>query len=99
MKIVLLFIVFYQFDRVFARAKKDQNRFGFMVVVRFHSYWSFESIREAGVKIDYIGGTSMRYWRYASGYNATQIDSIFHQDKFHELTILFPDLKILRKKK
>ena len=45
-------------------------------------------IEEAGIKIDYIGGTSMGAvigGLYASGYNATQIDSIFHKINFDEL--------------
>lgn len=45
-------------------------------------------LEEAGVKIDYIGGTSMGAvvgGLYASGYNATQIDSIFHKTNFNEL--------------
>jgi NTE family protein len=39
-------------------------------------------IEQAGVKIDYIGGTSMGSvigGLYASGYTATQIDSLFQQ--------------------
>src|SRR5690606_1565685 len=45
-------------------------------------------IEEAGIKIDYIGGTSMGAivgGLYASGYNATQIDSIFKSTDFDEL--------------
>ncbi|WP_230407894.1 patatin-like phospholipase family protein [Flavobacterium hydrocarbonoxydans] len=45
-------------------------------------------LEEAGVKIDYIGGTSMGAivgGLYASGYNAAQIDSIFKQTNFDEL--------------
>ena len=45
-------------------------------------------LEKAGVKIDYIGGTSMGAvvgGLYASGYNATQIDSIFHKVNFDEL--------------
>jgi NTE family protein len=45
-------------------------------------------LEEAGVKIDYIGGTSMGAvvgGLYASGYNATQIDSIFYHTNFDEL--------------
>lgn len=45
-------------------------------------------LEEAGVKIDYIGGTSMGAvvgGLYASGYNATQIDSIFQTTNFDEL--------------
>ncbi len=45
-------------------------------------------LEEAGVKIDYIGGTSMGAvigGLYASGYNASQIDSIFQATNFNEL--------------
>jgi NTE family protein len=45
-------------------------------------------LEQAGVKIDYIGGTSMGAvigGLYASGYNATQIDSIFQTTNFNEL--------------
>lgn len=45
-------------------------------------------LEKTGVKIDYIGGTSMGAiigGLYASGYNATQIDSIFRQTNFDEL--------------
>ncbi len=45
-------------------------------------------IEEAGVKIDYIGGTSMGAIvgaLYASGYSATQLDSIFRNIDFESL--------------
>ena len=45
-------------------------------------------LEEAGVKIDYIGGTSMGSvigGLYATGYNAAQIDSIFQSTNFDEL--------------
>lgn len=45
-------------------------------------------LEEAGIKIDYIGGTSMGAvvgGLYASGYNARQIDSIFTATNFDEL--------------
>lgn len=45
-------------------------------------------LEEAGVKVDYIGGTSMGAivgGLYASGYNARQIDSIFQQTDFDAL--------------
>ncbi|MBT8298423.1 MAG: patatin-like phospholipase family protein, partial [Maribacter sp.] len=45
-------------------------------------------IEEAGVKIDYIGGTSMGAIvgaLYASGYSATQLDSIFRNIDFNGL--------------
>lgn len=47
-----------------------------------------KAIEEAGVKIDYIGGTSMGAivgGLYASGYNANQIDSIFKVSDFDRL--------------
>ncbi|WP_293875596.1 patatin-like phospholipase family protein [Flavobacterium sp.] len=45
-------------------------------------------LERAGIKIDYIGGTSMGAvvgGLYATGYSATQIDSIFHNTDFDEL--------------
>ena len=45
-------------------------------------------LEEAGIKIDYIGGTSMGAvigGLYASGYNAGQIDSVFQATNFDEL--------------
>ncbi|GIZ07847.1 patatin-like phospholipase family protein [Flavobacterium sp. UMI-01] len=45
-------------------------------------------LEEAGVKIDYIGGTSMGAivgGLYATGYNAKQLDSIFRATNFDEL--------------
>ena len=45
-------------------------------------------IEEAGVSIDYIGGTSMGAIvgaLYASGYSATELDSIFRNTNFTEL--------------
>ena len=46
-------------------------------------------LEEAGVQIDYIGGTSMGAiigGLYASGYNARQLDSILRVHDFSELT-------------
>ncbi|MBP4140982.1 patatin-like phospholipase family protein [Flavobacterium sp. P4023] len=45
-------------------------------------------LEEAGVKVDYIGGTSMGAvigGLYATGYNAAQIDSIFQETDFNKL--------------
>ena len=45
-------------------------------------------VEQAGIKIDYIGGTSMGAvvgGLYASGYSATQIDSIFRTVNFDKL--------------
>ena len=49
-------------------------------------------LEKAGVKIDYIGGTSMGAvigGLYASGYNATQIDSIVRVTNFDNLLVDF----------
>jgi NTE family protein len=60
-------------------------------------------LEEAGVKIDYIGGTSMG--AVIGGLTLLDIMQLklilfFQSTNFSELTILFPDhLKILRKKK
>lgn len=45
-------------------------------------------IEEAGIKLDYIGGTSMGAIvgaLYASGYSADQLDSLFHATNFGDL--------------
>lgn len=45
-------------------------------------------LEEAGVRIDYIGGTSMGAiigGLYAAGYSANQLDSIFHETNFNIL--------------
>ena len=47
-----------------------------------------KEIEKAGIKIDYIGGTSMGAIigaLYASGYNANQLDSIFKEVDFNNL--------------
>lgn len=49
---------------------------------------ALKAIEEAGVRIDYIGGTSMGAIigaLYASGYSATQLDSIFRVVDFDQL--------------
>ncbi len=45
-------------------------------------------LEEAGVKIDYIGGTSMGAFvgaLYAAGYTAGQLDSLFRTTNFDQL--------------
>lgn len=47
-----------------------------------------KTLEEAGVRVDYIGGTSMGAvigGLYASGYTAKQLDSIFHETNFNIL--------------
>ncbi len=49
---------------------------------------AIKAIEEAGIRIDYIGGSSMGAiigGLYASGYSATELDSIFHETNFNIL--------------
>lgn len=49
---------------------------------------ALQVLEESGVRIDYIGGTSMGAIigsLYASGYSAHQLDSIFHETDFEKL--------------
>lgn len=90
-KIVLLFIVFCISLPLFLQA---QNRPKIGLVLSgggakgFAHIGVLKVLEEAGVKIDFIGGTSMGAvigGLYASGYNASQIDSIFKKTDFDEL--------------
>jgi NTE family protein len=69
--------------------KKAQNRLGLSGGGKgFAHIGVLKVLEEAGVQIDYIGGTSMGAvvgGLYASGYNASQIDSIFQTTNFDEL--------------
>jgi NTE family protein len=49
-------------------------------------------LEEAGLKIDYIGGTSMSVVGVCMWYTATQIDSIFQSTNFDELISSFQGL-------
>lgn len=49
---------------------------------------ALKALEEAGIRIDYIGGSSMGAiigGLYASGYSARQLDSIFHKTNFNIL--------------
>lgn len=90
-KIVLLFIIFCISLPLFLQA---QNRPKIGLVLSgggakgFAHIGVLKVLEEAGVKIDFIGGTSMGAvigGLYASGYNASQIDSIFKKTDFDEL--------------
>lgn len=91
-KIVLLFIALLAF--AFSHAQKDQQRPKVGLVLSgggakgFAHIGVLKVLEQAGVKIDYIGGTSMGAvvgGLYASGYNASQIDSIFKETDFDAL--------------
>lgn len=91
-KIVLLFIALLAFG--FSHAQKDPQRPKVGLVLSgggakgFAHIGVLKVLEQAGVKIDYIGGTSMGAvvgGLYASGYNASQIDSIFKETDFDAL--------------
>ena len=89
-KIALLFIVFISLA-VFSQEQK-RPKIGLVLsgggAKGFAHIGVLKVLEEAGVKIDYIGGTSMGAvigGLYATGYNASQIDSIFKATNFNEL--------------
>ena len=89
-KIALLFIVFASLT-VFSQEQK-KPKIGLVLsgggAKGFAHIGVLKVLEEAGIKIDYIGGTSMGAvigGLYASGYNASQIDSIFQATNFDEL--------------
>ena len=89
--IILLLSAFFI---CFSSFSQDQNRPKVGLVLSgggakgFAHIGVLKVLEEAGVKIDYIGGTSMGSvigGLYATGYNAAQIDSIFQSTNFNEL--------------
>jgi NTE family protein len=87
----LLIILFFSCLTLFSQ---EQNRPKIGLVLSgggakgFAHIGVLKVLEEAGVKIDYIGGTSMGAvvgGLYATGYNAAQIDSIFQSTNFDEL--------------
>lgn len=89
-KIALLFIVLASLT-VFSQEQK-KPKIGLVLsgggAKGFAHIGVLKVLEEAGVKIDFIGGTSMGAvvgGLYASGYNASQIDSIFQTTDFNEL--------------
>ncbi|TRX02219.1 patatin-like phospholipase family protein [Flavobacterium gawalongense] len=90
-KIALLFIVFCMSLTLFSQEQR-RPKIGLVLsgggAKGFAHIGVLKVLEEAGIKIDYIGGTSMGAvvgGLYASGYNASQIDSIFRSTNFDEL--------------
>jgi NTE family protein len=90
-KYILFLLVFFSGLTVFSQ-KKDRPKIGLVLsgggAKGFAHIGVLKVIEEAGIKIDYIGGTSMGAvvgGLYASGYNAAQLDSIFNKTDFDEL--------------
>ncbi|MDN3678543.1 patatin-like phospholipase family protein [Flavobacterium paronense] len=93
-KTILVFIGILFLQTVVAQdtIKKSRPRVGLVLsgggAKGFAHIGVLKVLEQAGVKIDFIGGTSMGAvvgGLYASGYNATQIDSIFYNTDFDQL--------------
>ena len=90
-KYILVLLVFFSGLSLFAQ-KKDRPKIGLVLsgggAKGFAHIGVLKVIEEAGIKIDYIGGTSMGAvvgGLYAAGYTAAQLDSIFKETDFDEL--------------
>jgi NTE family protein len=95
----ILFISFFSllssfFSTIIAQQTQEKNKPKIGLVLSgggakgFAHIGVLKVLEQAGVKIDYITGTSMGAvvgGLYASGYSATQIDSIFYNTNFDEL--------------
>jgi NTE family protein len=93
-KIILFFIYLFFLQVVCAQDTIQKNRPKIGLVLSgggakgFAHIGVLKVLEKAGVKVDFIGGTSMGAvvgGLYASGYSATQIDSIFYNTNFDEL--------------
>jgi NTE family protein len=90
-KYIFLLLVFFSGLTMFSQ-KTDRPKIGLVLsgggAKGFAHIGVLKVIEDAGVKIDYIGGTSMGAvvgGLYALGYNASQLDSIFSETDFDEL--------------
>lgn len=92
-KVVLLFMAFFSLVNSFSQEQpRKKPKIGLVLsgggAKGFAHIGVLKVLEQAGVKIDYIGGTSMGAvvgGLYASGYNAHQLDSIFNSTNFDEL--------------
>lgn len=90
-KYLLLVISFFAFSTVFAQ-EHNRPKIGLVLsgggAKGFAHIGVLKVLEDAGIKIDYIGGTSMGAvigGLYASGYTANQIDSVFQVTNFDKL--------------
>jgi NTE family protein len=88
----LLLMLLLTFVASFSQEQKEPLKVGLVLsgggAKGFAHIGVLKVLEEAGIKIDYIGGTSMGAivgGLYASGYNARQIDSIFKATDFDAL--------------
>ena len=90
-KCILLLLILFSGLNLYSQ-KKDRPKIGLVLsgggAKGFAHIGVLKVIEDAGIKIDYIGGTSMGAvvgGLYAAGYNARQLDSIFKTTDFDEL--------------
>ena len=90
-KFLLLLLLLVGFQNAISQ-EKERPKIGLVLsgggAKGFAHIGVLKVLEKAGVKIDYIGGTSMGAivgGLYASGYSATQIDSIFKETDFDAL--------------
>ena len=91
--IILISIFFFLFSQnSFSQDTISRKKIGLVLTgggaKGFAHIGVLKVLEEAGIKIDYIGGTSMGAivgGLYATGYNAKQLDSIFTSTNFDEL--------------
>lgn len=92
-KNLLFFIVFITLTNCFSQEQTQKKpKIGLVLsgggAKGFAHIGVLKVLEQAGVKIDYIGGTSMGAvvgGLYAAGYNAKQLDSIFRETNFDDL--------------
>lgn len=94
LSLILLFTSLFQLSSMQVKAQDTLHRPKIGLVLSgggakgFAHIGVLKVLEEAGVKIDFIGGTSMGAiigGLYASGYNAAQIDSVFRETDFDAL--------------
>lgn len=91
-KIVLLFLVFFSCLNSFSQDTQRRPKIGLVLsgggAKGFAHIGVLKVLEEAGIKIDYIGGTSIGAvigGLYGMGYNAKQIDSIIRVTNFSNI--------------
>ncbi|QWX83388.1 patatin-like phospholipase family protein [Cellulophaga sp. HaHaR_3_176] len=93
-KVLITLLVLCSFSSLFSQKKNSKKDIKVGLVLSgggakgFAHIGALKVIEEAGVQIDYIGGTSMGAIvgaLYASGYSAAELDSIFRKTDFSKL--------------
>lgn len=89
---LFIFFIFLSSQNNFAQEKAQTPKIGLVLTgggaKGFAHIGVLKVLEQEGIKIDFIGGTSMGAvvgGLYAAGYNAEQLDSIFSETDFDEL--------------